>query len=90
MCQLYKILRIPLDQNLLVRQVLYSIYVVHAFRDMTDESLYIYFLLVQLFMWMGLPQVITSDQFNNKLDKKIMALLGIRHHLTAPYHPQVF
>ena len=59
MCQLYKILRIPLDQNLLVRQVLHSIYAVHAFRDMADESLYIYFLLVQLFMWMGLPHVNT-------------------------------
>ena len=40
----------------------------------------LYYILVQLFMWMGLPQVITSDQgteFNNKLDKKTMALLGI-------------
>ena len=43
-------------------------------------------------MRMGLPQVITSDQgreFNNKLDKRLMKLLGIDHRLTTPYHPQV-
>ena len=43
-------------------------------------------------MRMGLPSVITSDQgkeFNNRLDKKLMNLLGIEHRLTTPYHPQV-
>ena len=41
---------------------------------------------------MGLPSVITSDQgkeFNNRLDKKLMNLLGIEHRLTTPYYPQV-
>ena len=31
-------------------------------------------------MWMGLPQVVVSDQgreFNNQLDTEMMALLGI-------------
>lgn len=44
-------------------------------------------------MRMGLPQVVTSDQgreFNNKLDKCLMELLGVDHRLTAPYHPQVW
>ena len=43
-------------------------------------------------MRMGLPKVITSDQgteFNNKLDRELMKLLNIEHHLTTPYHPQV-
>lgn len=48
-----------------------------------------------IFLCIGtvIPHVITSHQgaeFNNKLDTNIMALLAIRHHLTAPYHPQVF
>ena len=47
---------------------------------------------MQLFMRMGLPHVITSDQgkeFNNRLDTRLMRLLGIKRRLTTPYHPQV-
>ena len=43
-------------------------------------------------MRMGLPQIITSDQggeFVNNLNKKLMSKLGIKHHLTTAYHPQV-
>ena len=45
-----------------------------------------------MFMRMGLPQIITSDQggeFVNNLNKKLMSKLGIKHHLTTAYHPQV-
>ena len=41
---------------------------------------------------MGLPKVITSDQgreFNNKMNKELMAQLNIDHRLTTAYHPQV-
>ena len=43
-------------------------------------------------MRMGLPQIITSDQggeFVNNLNRELMQHLGITHHLTTPYHPQV-
>ena len=43
-------------------------------------------------MRMGLPKLLTTDQgkeFRNKLDKKIMSLLGVKRHLVTPYHPQV-
>ena len=43
-------------------------------------------------MTMGLPQVVTSDQgkeFVNKLNDDLMKLLGIKHCLTTAYHPQV-
>ena len=43
-------------------------------------------------MRMGLPQVLTSDnggEFVNKLNDELMKVLGIRHHLTTAYHPQV-
>ena len=36
--------------------------------------------------------MITLDQgkeFNNDLNKKLMAKLGIDHRLTTPYYPQV-
>ena len=47
---------------------------------------------MQLFMRMGIPKVITSDQgseFNNKLNDEFMERLKIEHRLTTPYHPQV-
>ena len=43
-------------------------------------------------MRMGLPNVIISDngrEFDNKLDKRLANLLGIKRRLTTPYHPQV-
>ena len=43
-------------------------------------------------MMFGLPKVITSDQggeFHNNLDDQLMAMLGIDHRLSTPYHPQV-
>ncbi len=47
---------------------------------------------MQVFMMFGLPRVITSDQgweFHNDLDDRLMAMLGIQHRLSTPYHPQV-
>ena len=47
---------------------------------------------MQLFMRMGIPRVITTDQgkeFNNTLNKKLMEKLHIKHRLTTAYHPQV-
>ena len=46
----------------------------------------------QLFIRMGIPRVITTDQgseFNNKLNQKLMSELQIDHRLTTAYHPQV-
>ena len=54
---------------------------------------YCYFVIpMQLFMRVGVPQVIVSDQgceFNNALNDDIAKQLGIRRRLTTPYHPQV-
>ena len=51
-----------------------------------------YFLIIlQLFMRLGLPRVILSDngrEFNNCLDQCLAKLLGILRRLTTPYHPQ--
>ena len=47
---------------------------------------------MQLFMRMGIPKVVTSDQgteFNNQLNEEFMRLLNIDHRLSTPYHPQV-
>ena len=47
---------------------------------------------MQVFMRMGLPQVVVSDQgreFNNNLDSELAKCLGITRRLTTPYHPQV-
>ena len=47
---------------------------------------------MQIFMRMGLPKLLTSDQggeFRSDLDKEMMSLLGIKRHLVTPYHPQV-
>ena len=46
----------------------------------------------QIFMRMGLPQVLTTDQgkeFRNQLNEELMKSLGIKHRLTTAYHPQV-
>ncbi|XP_062510638.1 uncharacterized protein K02A2.6-like isoform X2 [Corticium candelabrum] len=48
--------------------------------------------LFKIFMRMGLPQVITTDQgseFRNKLNRELMHSLGIKHRLTTAYHPQL-
>ena len=47
---------------------------------------------MQVFMRMGLPQVVVSDQgreFSNNLDSELAKCLGITRRLTTPYHPQV-
>lgn len=48
--------------------------------------------LFKLFMRMGIPRVITTDQgseFNNQLNQQLMTVLEIDHRLTTTYHPQV-
>ena len=43
-------------------------------------------------MHMGFPRLLTSDQGGeliHDLDRKMMKTLGIKHHFTTPYHPQV-
>ena len=48
--------------------------------------------LMQIFMRMGIPRILTSDQgreFKNSLNEEMMQLLGIKYHLTTAYHPQV-
>jgi len=45
-----------------------------------------------MFMRMGLPEVIVSDnggEFHNELDNQLCSLLNINRRLTTPYHPQV-
>ena len=45
---------------------------------------------VQIFMRMGIPRVVTSDngtEFKNELDKELMKLLEVKHIWTTPYHP---
>ena len=48
--------------------------------------------LIKIFMRMGLPKILTSDQggeFRSDIEKKIMNLLKIKRHYITPYHPQV-
>ena len=48
--------------------------------------------LFKLFMRMGIPRVITTDQgseFNNQLNQQLMTVLEIDHRLITTYHPQV-
>ena len=45
-----------------------------------------------IFMRMGLPKLLTTDQgkeFRSSLDKEMTELLGIKRQFTTPYHPQV-
>ena len=47
---------------------------------------------MQIFMWMGLPKLLISDQggeFQSDLDTKMMSLIGMKYQLVTPYHPQV-
>ncbi|KAL5517688.1 hypothetical protein EMCRGX_G003286 [Ephydatia muelleri] len=47
--------------------------------------------LFKIFMKMGLPAVITTDQgseFKNQLNDEMMKILNIKHHLITAYHPQ--
>ena len=46
----------------------------------------------KIFMRMGLPKLLTTDQgteFRNKLLNKLMEKLGIKHIFATAYHPQV-
>ncbi|KAL5471118.1 hypothetical protein EMCRGX_G029199 [Ephydatia muelleri] len=46
----------------------------------------------KIFMQMGLPNVLTTDngsEFRNKLNAAMLKKLGIRHSFITPYHPQV-
>ena len=54
--------------------------------------LYLCYLYIKIFMRMGLPKILTSDQggeFRSDIEKKIMNLLKIKRHYITPYHPQV-
>eukprot|EP00731_Ephydatia_muelleri_P008967 Em0004g1305a len=45
----------------------------------------------KIFMRMGLPNVLTTDngsEFRNKLNAAMLKKLGIRHSFITPYHPQ--
>ncbi|KAL5479281.1 hypothetical protein EMCRGX_G022782 [Ephydatia muelleri] len=47
--------------------------------------------LYKIFMQMGLPKVLTTDngsEFRNKLNAAMLKKLGIRHSFITPYHPQ--
>ena len=51
----------------------------------------LHFLKIQLFLIMGLPAVIITDQgqeFHNEVNRHLMTTFGIKHRLTTPYHPQ--
>jgi IS30 family transposase len=57
----------------------------------TKEAVGVVNELFKLFMIMGLPRLITTDQgreFNNLLNKEFMKKLNIKHNLATPYHPQ--
>ncbi|XP_065681472.1 gypsy retrotransposon integrase-like protein 1 [Hydra vulgaris] len=47
--------------------------------------------LYKLFMQMGIPKVVTSDQgteFYNQINRELMSLLNVKHQFTTAYHPQ--
>ena len=63
---------------------------VQEYPTQTDEVLHCH--CWQIFMRMGFPRLLTSDQggeFKSNLDREMMKTLGIKHHFTTPYHPQV-
>lgn len=46
---------------------------------------------MQLFLLMGIPAVMTTDQgkeFRNAVNSQLMSVFGIDHRLTTAYHPQ--
>ncbi|KAL5493888.1 hypothetical protein EMCRGX_G015123 [Ephydatia muelleri] len=48
--------------------------------------------LCKIFMRMGIPRVLTSDnggEFRNELDGQLAKALGIKRIFTTPYHPQL-
>ena len=48
--------------------------------------------IFQIFLHMGFPTLVTTDQggeFRSGLGAEMMKELGIRHHFTTPYPPQV-
>ena len=58
----------------------------------TYMDYYSFCCLSKIFMHMGLPEVVTSDngtEFNNELNTNLMKRLGIKRCLITPYHPQV-
>uniref|UniRef100_A0A1X7TKA8 Integrase catalytic domain-containing protein n=1 Tax=Amphimedon queenslandica TaxID=400682 RepID=A0A1X7TKA8_AMPQE len=64
---------------------------VEAIGTTTKEAINVANSLFKIFMRMGLPHVVTSDQggeFVNNLNNELMKCLRIRHHLTIAYHPQ--
>ena len=47
---------------------------------------------LQVFMQMGIPRVLTSDQgseFHNQINEELTTLLKVDHCLSTAYHPQV-
>ncbi len=69
----------------------------HVFCWVHDQYFSTFIMIVnrmfQMFMTMGLPKVLTTDQgseFKNGLNEEIMKKLKIKHHLITPYHPQVY
>ena len=48
-------------------------------------------LLTQLFMIMGVPEVMMTDQgkkFHNQVNAELMKVFRIDHRMTTTYHPQ--
>ena len=46
----------------------------------------------QIFMRMGIPKVLTSDngsKLRNDLEMRLAKALGVKRIYTTPYHPQV-
>ena len=53
---------------------------------------YFFLEFIQIFMRMGIPRVVTTDngtEFKNQLDTHLAEALGIKRIFTTPYHPQV-
>ena len=64
---------------------------VEAFATPDKSAVEVCSCLFKLFMRMGIPKLVTSDQgseFNNKLNAELMKKLNIKHILTTAYHPQ--
>ena len=62
------------------------------YKELFYVTTMVYLPFHQIFMHMGIPHLLTSDnsrEFKNELDKKLMELLGVKHIFTTPYHPQV-
>ena len=78
---------IPTKEACEVSKALYKVII----RLCTHMSVMHYFVFKQIFIRMGLPEILTTDngtKFKNQLNAEMAKRLNIKHNSITPYHPQ--